>query len=125
MKTIDKNHTDLSSIDKVKQRFMHTKIKCVKYNYSLDSEVQSVGAFDGYLQLSKDGKFLNIYNKKNTRRPEYIYDPDHIAIEKKREEFRHSLVRDPKTNILVDENFKEGRDFVCKKSSSSTALDDI
>ena len=46
---IDARHTDLNSITKIRQRFMNDKIKCVKYNYSLDQEIQSLAAFDGYL----------------------------------------------------------------------------
>ena len=104
---------------------MKTRIKCVKYNYSLEDEVQSVGAFDGFLQLSEDGKYLNIYNRKSIRKPQYVYDPDHKAIERSRKEFRETLKRDPKTNQLLDENFVEGVDFVHAKSSCSAKLDDV
>lgn len=53
----------------------------MKFNYSLDNSVQNVGAFDAYIQLSKDGKFLNIYNKKIIRKPHFIYNPDIKEIE--------------------------------------------
>jgi len=76
--------------------------------------VQSVGAFDGYLQLSKDGKYLYIFNNKSCRSPEYVYDPDHKAIAKSRKEFNNTLKRDPKSNQILDENFVEGVDFVSK-----------
>lgn len=53
---------------------------CIKYNYSLDKEVQEFCAFKGYLQLSDDGLKLNIYNKKNIRKAQYSTDPDYKKI---------------------------------------------
>lgn len=70
----------MTTIDVIKERFKSNKIKCIKYNYSLDKEVQSVGAFEGYFQLSKDGQYLNIYNKKSIRKAEYLFDPDYRYI---------------------------------------------
>lgn len=77
---IDERIADVTTIDVIKERFKSNKIKCIKYNYSLDKEVQSVGAFEGYFQLSKDGQYLNIYNKKSIRKAEYLFDPDYRYI---------------------------------------------
>jgi hypothetical protein len=40
------------------------RIVCTKYNYSLDESVQNFSSFQGYLQLSQDGKHLSIILKK-------------------------------------------------------------
>lgn len=40
------------------------KIRCFKYNYSLETEVQNFCQFSSYLFLSKNGEELMIYNKK-------------------------------------------------------------
>lgn len=77
----------MNSTKKKIQRLKEDRIKCTKYNYSLDSEVQKVCQFDGYLQLSQDGKMLNIFNKKFIRKAEYLQDPDYRVILQKREEY--------------------------------------
>lgn len=121
---IDERHHDLKQIDRIRERLKSERIKCVKYNHSLDDEVQRVVSFEGYLQLSKDGKFLKIVNKKVIRKKAYAYDPDYRVIQRKREEFEKTLLRG-KNSEIMEENFVEGRDFVYKKSNSSMALDDI
>ena len=74
---IEKWRSEITTIDRIKERFKNNKIKCIKYNYSLDKEVQKIGGFEGYLQLSQCGKYLHIFNHKNVRKPQYIYDPDY------------------------------------------------
>ena len=39
IKKIDAKHNDLNSLEKIRKRFITTKIKCVKYNYSLDKGI--------------------------------------------------------------------------------------
>lgn len=59
------------------------------------------------------------------RKSQYSYDPDHRRIEEERNQFKATLVRDTKTKAISDSNFKEGLDYVSRKSSSSMALADI
>lgn len=40
-----------------------------------------MGAFDGYLQLSECGAYLNIFNHKSVRKAEYTFDPDYRMIQ--------------------------------------------
>ena len=55
---------------------MKDPIKCVKYNYSLEEEIQNQLQFDGTIQLSEDGQELIIINKKPNTNPEYILEAD-------------------------------------------------
>ena len=40
------------------------KIKCFKYNYSLDEDVQNFCQFEALMYLSHGGEYLNIINRK-------------------------------------------------------------
>jgi hypothetical protein len=53
-----------------------TTIKCVKYNYSLDADVQNFFQFDGLINLSKDGKDLVLTLKKYEETPIHVLEPD-------------------------------------------------
>lgn len=43
---------DITTTTQIRQRFKSQKIKCIKYNYSLDANVQTECQFDGFIQLS-------------------------------------------------------------------------
>lgn len=51
-------------------------IKCVKYNYALDSEIQNYLQYDSLISVSEDGTELIITNKKPVENPDYILDAD-------------------------------------------------
>ena len=57
------NQSDME-IDQIKQWMVDNRIDCTKYNYSLEKECQNFSTFDGQIQLSEDGKFLYIFNRK-------------------------------------------------------------
>lgn len=63
-------------------------IKCVKYNYSLEEEIQNHLQFDGTLQLSEDGQSLLIVNKKPNTNPDYMFDPDPHKVKQAQEEWK-------------------------------------
>jgi hypothetical protein len=60
---------------------MSREIKCLKYNYSFEEEVQNFNNFEATIKLSKDGKELIITNFKPITSPEYVLekDPDILA----------------------------------------------
>ena len=76
---------DLDEINRIRKFFQENKVKMIKMNHSFDSDVQRFSQFDGYIQLSKDGKYLEMTNKKPSNNPKYILeaDPDTIAKEQK------------------------------------------
>lgn len=51
-------------------------MKCVKYNYTLDAEIQNFLQYDGLIEVSEDGKKLIITNKKPCEENQYILDSD-------------------------------------------------
>jgi len=61
------------------------RIDCVKYNYSLDKEVQNHKSFDSHLQISEDGKILMIINRRPLENEVYVLeaDPDAILLSKR------------------------------------------
>ena len=70
-----------------------TKIKCVKYNYSLDAGVQNFLQFDGLLHLSEDGKKLIITLKKYSETPIHVLEPDPHTVKKMRTTHKNKVRR--------------------------------
>lgn len=62
--------------DNIKEWMIGNRIDCVKYNYSLEKKVQNFSTFDGQIQLSEDGKYLYIYNRKPVENDLYIEERD-------------------------------------------------
>lgn len=60
----------------IKEWMYGNRIDCVKYNYSLEKEVQNFSTFDGQIQLSEDGKYLYIFNRKPVENDLYIEERD-------------------------------------------------
>lgn len=53
-----------NDINEIIKLFKEKKVKLIKYNQSLDKEVQDCVCYDGYMQLSQDEKELLITIKK-------------------------------------------------------------
>lgn len=75
-----------------------TTIKCVKYNYSLDAGVQNFFQFDGLINLSEDGKRLNLTLKKYNEKPIHVLEPDPHTVKAHRE--KHKKVEQRNTILL-------------------------
>lgn len=71
--------------DGIVNKMKTTKIKCVKYNYSLAKDVQNFFQFDGLISLSEDAKRLNLTLKKYSEKPIHVLEPDPHTVKKKRE----------------------------------------
>lgn len=56
--------TKLEELSVIENRLKMTKIKCFKYNHSIDDTIQNFTSFQSYLSLSEDGQYLNIVNRK-------------------------------------------------------------
>lgn len=67
---------------------MENPIKCVKYNYTLESQNTLCGHFSSVLSISGDGEMLiitTIRPNKKSNQPQYILEADHKRIEQKRQ----------------------------------------
>ena len=71
----------------IKKKFMNNKIKITKYNYAIDENVQTSSTFDGYLQLSKDEKNLEIMLKKYILKPDYVLEADPDTVKRAQERY--------------------------------------
>ena len=60
-------------------------IKCVKYNHSLDADIQNYLQFESLISVSECGQRLIITNKKPCENPDYILEADPYAIERERQ----------------------------------------
>ena len=83
--SVEKIENDLknfSLIDNIKAYLVSNKIECVKYNHSLESEVQNFDSFNATIQLSGDHKRLNIINKKPIPNDLYVLESDPKEVEK-------------------------------------------
>jgi hypothetical protein len=71
-----KNNNSDMDIERIKEWMTNNRIDCVKYNYSLEEEVQNFSTFDGQIQLSDDAKFLYIFNRKPVANDLYVDERD-------------------------------------------------
>ena len=49
---------------------------CIKYNYGLDKETYDFTSYDSIIQLSEDGKFVNLINLKPIIKNQYVLEAD-------------------------------------------------
>ena len=72
------------------------QIKCQKYNYNVDSKVQNFDKQHSYIEISKDGEELNIYNLNMQEKVLYVLeaDPNVVAQERlKRKQERKKIMK--------------------------------
>ena len=58
------------------------KIECIKYNYSLESEVQNFSSFEATIQLSDDRETIYIVNSKPKPDNIHVLEPDPFEVHK-------------------------------------------
>ena len=63
-------------IDQIKDFLYQNKLQITKLNHSVDTNIQRLTQYDGYMQLSIDLDFLEIVNKKPTDQPFHIMQMD-------------------------------------------------
>lgn len=80
-------------LESLAEQMKATKIKCVKYNYSLDAGVQNFLQFDGLLHLSEDGKKLVLTLKKYSETPIHVLQPDPHTVKKMRTTHQNKVRR--------------------------------
>lgn len=61
---------------------MKTKIECIKYNYSLENEVQNFKTFEATIQLSPDREILYIVNSKPIPDDIHVLESDPFIVQK-------------------------------------------
>ena len=61
---VDKRNSDPNYLTKVQQYLKDNKIKCIKFNHSLDEIVQNFSSYEATIELSKNFEYLTITNKK-------------------------------------------------------------
>lgn len=61
---ISKEQDNIDEVTKIKEMFSLNKIKLFKYNYSMDQTMQNMPSYEGFLQLSENGKYLSIFTFK-------------------------------------------------------------
>ena len=52
------------------------RIDCIKYNYSLDKEVQNHKTFDSHIQISEDKQSFLIINRRPLENQQYVLEAD-------------------------------------------------
>lgn len=57
-------------------------IKCMKYNYSLDAEIQNSLQFESIITVSEDGKKLKLINKKPVEDTIHVLEADPHSVKK-------------------------------------------
>jgi hypothetical protein len=75
LKKFDMWKTDYDEIDYVLKKFKKNKIKCQKYNNTLDNEVQKNQVFQAFITVSPDEERLIITNKVKCD-DEYVLEND-------------------------------------------------
>ena len=89
--------------------FQENKVKCIKFNYSLDEVVQKHVCFDAFIKLSQDKKQLIIANKKPVE-DDYILEADPNEV--RRLQIQQELMLSQKKKSKDEpEEFNEWADF--------------
>jgi hypothetical protein len=85
------------------EKMKATKIKCVKYNYSLAADVQNFFQFDGLITLSEDGKRIIMTLKKYNEKPIHVLEPDPHTVKKHREQHHKTVKRN---TVMIKKTIK-------------------
>jgi hypothetical protein len=105
-KIFDRQLSNIDEISGSRSYLSSRDIPCVKYNYSLDSEVQNFSCFDSVIRLSEDLKTLNIYNMKPIPNDKYVLEADPCELEKIR--LREQIFKIEAKNHEVSEEVAKG-----------------
>ena len=81
--SVEKLKKDLEQTDQLVvllHQMKSHRIDCIKYNYSLDKEVQNHKSFDSHLQISEDGETLLIINRRPVVDEVFVLEADPDAV---------------------------------------------
>lgn len=81
----DKEWENPLMMEAIRDKFKVRRVKCVKYNYNFDDDVQSIPCFEGYLHLSFDEQEVQVFIKKPVDNPKYSIRADPQKIKEKME----------------------------------------
>lgn len=59
---IDDRWANKDYLQEIEEKLKNTRIKCFKYNYNIDSSIQNFDHQHGFIELTKDGESLRIFN---------------------------------------------------------------
>ena len=68
---------------------INNKIKCFKYNFSLENKTQKFNNQQAHIQLSHNSEELIITNRKFNTKPVYLLEADHNIVKAKSHEYRN------------------------------------
>ena len=108
---IDKIKDNIEEFQEIKEYLLSNEINAFKYNTSLDESVQNFCSYEAIIEVTNDGKSLNIYNKKPIDRTEYTLEADPEKLKIQKEAFKQSS--------------KGQIQYVISKSSTSCDVSDI
>ena len=84
----DLDQSDFWDYEKVTKQILNNPIKCVKYNYSLDADIQDFLQFESLITISEDGLQLRLINKKPTEDAIHKLEADPYKIKKEQEAYK-------------------------------------
>jgi hypothetical protein len=79
-KKIDRESLNIECHIEVKTYLKNNKIKCVKYHYALEKEVQKSSSNNAYIEFTDNCQYLAIVNRKEVEKSKYVLeaDPDFV-----------------------------------------------
>lgn len=83
VKKLDYDFSNIFETVSLEAKLKKHRIRCMKYNYSLDQETYDFTCYKNLLQLSEDGKYIQLTNLKPKINNEYILEADPKEILKK------------------------------------------
>lgn len=72
---------NIEEILDIKKHLINSRVPCYKYNYSLDPETQSHVSFVSFIELSEDGEYIKITNRKPIDHTKFILEADQELVE--------------------------------------------
>ena len=73
---LDKYWSNQKLLVKLQQDLQMKPISCIKYNYSLERDVQDFDSQEAQIKISMDGEELEIHNMKIHEQREYVLEAD-------------------------------------------------
>ena len=69
-------------LEQLQKELTFKPINCIKYNYSLDRNVQDFDSQEALIKISMDGEELEIHNMKIQENLEYVLEADPTQVER-------------------------------------------
>lgn len=83
-KLIDDQSTNVEEYIDIRSYLSKNKIRCFKYNYSLDKQVQNFECYNAFIILSSDYQHLTFINRKPNEKTKYILEGDPELVQQER-----------------------------------------